>query len=1048
MASRTIKLLVVLGLFALTFSIAGPQVATSPVAAQRGLALPAYRALVQAADQASWADPGRSAPGAHVAALVQLDLPPLAVVGHEWSHARRLEYARQVAAEQRRVAAEVQALGGTVLAGFTHAAAGLAVAVEAAAAPALRDLPGVAAVVQVSDYAVDQGAPGPATATLAGLSALIGADAVRELGNDGAGIDIAIVDSGVDYTHVKLGGSGSLADYQRAACGAAGLAPGQSGCDPSRPPPPDLFPNSKVRGGFDYLGDVWPNPDPRCGALGVCIFFDENPIDLAGHGTSVADIMTGLATQAGGADSGVAPGANLWVYKACNGDAGLCNGVALLRALDAALDLDGSDRGLCTPGVTPGCRAYDPADIINLSVSFSYGQPEDALVLFADIASYYGSLVVASAGNDGDRPFIVGSPAAAAAVLAVAESALPGATGDERIAASASRGPRIADNGAKPDLAAPGAIASARAGSGTEVAPFSGASGSAPVAAGVAALIIQQLERLGVIDANPGLADAPQLPLSLAPLVKSVLMNSGTSLLSADGAGPAPITLQGSGRLNALAAFRGRTLAWDATAMAELLAAEPALQGCTITPLIDLLNYLFFRTPPPCASGYPFGNRLFRAWNAQAGSVSFGYQPVAVPQTLQRQVVVVNYARSPRSYTLGTSLRFAEDIGRGVSLSVSPASLYLPGNSSAVVTVTATIDPQRLRPWTLNGGALGATGSASCPSEQPEIDCPSLTLFEVDGALAIDGGANNRVSVPIHLLPRRVAEVSVSRVLEQRLLLANPAPFTPGLVEPFALVDVSPNTCDRLDDVPCESLDYIVGARPGSGQSPVDLRFVGLRSYSVPGLNASLGLPAAPTGALPDEVVEFALTVYDRPFRASPNVPLRFEVYIDANRDGVSDYVVANADLGGGRDGRNAVFVRAAGTPGPGRSYFFTAADFNTQNWVLPVPAAAVGLRSDQPFNFYVRALDAFFQSDGVPQLWDCSPAPAPTCGATAHTMQTGQLRFRPDARELSVPAGGSALLGFSEDAGGVTGSPAQTGLLLLFRDALPERGSDAVILR
>lgn len=1040
MTSRTFRPVVILSLVTVTFGLLLTRGVSTPAAAQGELSLPAFRALVQATDRASWAEAEALASGARVGALVQLETPPLALVGHTWSHAERQSYLARLRAEQDQVAARVEALGGSVLARFGHAATGLAVAIDAGAVAALRDLPGVEGVVQVKDYAVDQGASDGAALTLAELSTLIGADAVRARRSNGAGVDIALVDSGIDYTHVKLGGSGNPADYRRAACGNAALAPGQSGCDPALNPPADLFPNSKVRGGYDFIGDLWPNPDPRCGAQQVCIFFDANPIDLTGHGTQVADIAAGLPTSPGGADSGVAPGANLWAFKACNGDAGLCNGVALLRALDAALDLDGSDRGLCTPGITPGCLAYDPADIINLSVSFSYGQPEDALTLFADLAGYYGALVVASAGNDGNRPYIVGAPAAADATLAVAESLAPDG-GSERIAPSASRGPRIADNRAKPDLAAPGAILSARAGSGSDLAPFGGSSGAAPVAAGAAALMIQQLERLGLLNPNPGLGDAPNIPLSLAPYVKILLMNYGQSLRAADGSAPAPVTLQGSGRLDALAAFRARTLAWDATELAARLTENPGLRGCTFTPLLDLLNYLFFRILPPCVGSYPFGDPLFRAWNAQTGSVSFGYQPVTTPQTLQRQVAVLNYSMSPRSYTLSTSLRAD---GRGVSLSVSPERVDLPGRSATLVTVTATIDPARLRAWTLEN-----TADATRAAETAGGECEGTAPLEVDGLLVVDGGANNRVHVPIHVVPRRVAQVRVTRQESDRLELANPAPVAVGAVESFALVEISPNQCDTLNPTttPCPSPDYIIGSRPGSGASPVDLSGVGLRSYSVPGLNATLELPPAPPGAIPDEVVEFALTVYDQPFRASPDVPVRFEAHIDANRDGVTDYVLYNA-AADGRNGRNAVFVRTVGSPAPPRSYFFLVADFNTQNYVLPVPAAAIGLRSDRPFNYFILAYDAYFLNRGAPQLWDCSPAPAPTCGATAHTMQTGQLRFRPAVPELTIPPRGSATLPFSADPDGAAGSPSQQGLLLLFRDALPGQGSAAVTLR
>lgn len=1006
---------------------------------------------------AGLARPMAPAAGERLTALVQLELPPLAAVGRAWGHEQRRAHLAQLAAAQDAVGAAVEDRGGQVIARFSHAAAGLAVLIDAAAAAGLSELPGVRAVVRVSDYQAQQGEP-PAAASLAELSALIGADEVRRRGNDGRGVAIALVDTGVDYTHQKLGGPGDPAAYRRAVCGSPDLEPGAPGCANGQgAPPADLFPNLKVRGGYDFLGDRWPSPDPRCGGLIVCALPDPNPVDLSGHGTHAADIAAGLPATPGGADGGVAPGADLWAFKACNGPAGLCEGVALLSALDAALDLDGSDRGACTPGLTPGCRAYDPADVISLSLSFPYGQPEDALALFADVAGYYGSLVVAAAGNDGDRPYIIGSPATASAALAVAESSLPapdpGAPGAtvERIAPDASRGPRINDTALKPDLAAPGAVLSARVGTGTGLAPFGGSSGAAPVAAGAAALVIQELNDKGLLDVGPGLGVGDELRLSLAPLVKAVLMNSAyADLRTADG-GPAPLSLQGAGRISALDSFVARTLAWDGSAMIDLLAGDPALANCSVTPYVDLLNYIFFKIPPPCAAQYPGGDPLFQAWNAQAGSISFGYRPVAVAQRLTRQVVVHNYARSPRSYALSTGLRFADDVGRGVELAVTPTALSLPGGGFEVVTLTMTLSPSALRDWTLNGGSLGAAGSAACASPTPERDCPSLTLFEVDGALIIDGGPRNRVALPIHVLPHRAADVVVSRVSETEVLLENRAAYEQGAVEAFALVDSSPNKCDLVADGVCVDGDYRVGSRPGLGRSPTDIRFVGLRSASVPGLNLEHGFPPAPAGALADELIEFAVTVFDRPYRASPNVPLQFEVHIDADRNGLTDYVVYNADLGGGRDGRSAVFVQDVnpvdGTR-PTRAYRFTDADLNTQSWVLPVPAAAVDLRSDQPFTWYVLAYDAYFLDAGAGPPWDCSPGPATACGSAAHTTQTGALRFRPAVSGLAVPPESAAALPYGEDAGGPAGSPSQIGLLLLHRDALPGQGASEVLIR
>jgi subtilisin family serine protease len=85
----------------------------------------------------------------------------------------------------------------------------------------------------------------------------------------------------------------------------------------------------------------------------------------------------------------------------------------------------------------------DAVDIINLSLGSNYQQPYDDLISqSADAASALGVLIVASAGNGGDKPFITGSPASAQSVLSVAQTQVPSASlqiiavaGGERIPA-------------------------------------------------------------------------------------------------------------------------------------------------------------------------------------------------------------------------------------------------------------------------------------------------------------------------------------------------------------------------------------------------------------------------------------------------------------------------------------------------------------------------------------------------------------------------------------------------------------------------------------
>src|SRR5690606_39309916 len=79
-------------------------------------------------------------------------------------------------------------------------------------------------------------------------------------GSTGAGVTVAVLDTGIDYTHPDLGG---------------GFGPGH-----------------KVVGGYDVVND------------------DPDPMDDHGHGTHVAGIVA-----AGGQLRGVAPAATLPAYK-------------------------------------------------------------------------------------------------------------------------------------------------------------------------------------------------------------------------------------------------------------------------------------------------------------------------------------------------------------------------------------------------------------------------------------------------------------------------------------------------------------------------------------------------------------------------------------------------------------------------------------------------------------------------------------------------------------------------------------------------------------
>ena len=77
----------------------------------------------------------------------------------------------------------------------------------------------------------------------------IGATTVRNEGFDGTGVTVAVLDTGIDYTHKNLGGPGTAAADQAAYGGDTN--------DPKNTTRDGLFPTARVVGGFDLVGETW-----------------------------------------------------------------------------------------------------------------------------------------------------------------------------------------------------------------------------------------------------------------------------------------------------------------------------------------------------------------------------------------------------------------------------------------------------------------------------------------------------------------------------------------------------------------------------------------------------------------------------------------------------------------------------------------------------------------------------------------------------------------------------------------------------------------------
>ena len=191
----------------------------------------------------------------------------------------------------------------------------------------------------------------------------IGGSDVQAMGATGQGITVAVLDSGIDYTHAALGGPGTKLAYENAYGTKLKHEKNTKINDAYKGQ--KLYPTAKVIGGYDFVGELWvggadspplaPDPDPiPCGPGAITEVCDGS------HGSHVADIIAGA--------KGVAPDATLLAVKVCSSISTACSGVALIQGMDFALDPNGD-----------GSTA-DAADIINMSLGSPYGPaPDDDL---------------------------------------------------------------------------------------------------------------------------------------------------------------------------------------------------------------------------------------------------------------------------------------------------------------------------------------------------------------------------------------------------------------------------------------------------------------------------------------------------------------------------------------------------------------------------------------------------------------------------------------------------------------------------------------------
>ncbi len=349
---------------------------------------PSIRMAPLAEDQAPSAKQGE------VEVFVRLDAPSIAAYNINEILAGRAtpdasmqkSHAADIGADQDQVSFQLEALGARELSRLRAGDNGFRIRIDASQLESIRSIVGVSQVAPVTIHTPD----------LARSVPWIGADVIQNIGVDGTDVTIAVIDTGIDYTHANFGGSGDTADYISNDPNVI-----ESGS----------FPTGKVTGGFDFAGAVY-----DAGSSDPAVYTpvpDYDPLDGSGHGSHVGGIAAGLGVT-GTIGSGVAPGASILALKVFGDNGGSTSLTS--DAIEYALDPNGDG------------DISDHVDVINMSLGSGFGNPKDPSAVAADNASKLGIIVVASAGNSGAVPYITGSPGVAKNAISVASTLSGGET--------------------------------------------------------------------------------------------------------------------------------------------------------------------------------------------------------------------------------------------------------------------------------------------------------------------------------------------------------------------------------------------------------------------------------------------------------------------------------------------------------------------------------------------------------------------------------------------------------------------------------------------
>lgn len=959
---------------------AGLMVMVAPTLAQAAPSPDAsrFQTTEATAKLASEFKPGAANPDATVHVIVELKADPVAVVESKrgtLTKAQKTQLRSSLKASQSAVVKAVQAKGGKVESQMQSAINGVKVKIARKDVAALAALPEVKAVHTVKTYTLDNAVSVP----------YLGAPEVwQSSGKTGKGVKVAILDTGIDYTHADFGGPGTKAAYEEAHATETDEA------DPS------LFgPNApRIKGGIDLVGDDYDANDPNSVPVP-----DPNPLDCQGHGSHVAGTTAGGGVTADGKTytgpynsstskkawtigPGVAPQADLYAVRVfgCGGSTNV-----VTEAIDWAVAND--------------------MDVINMSLGSSFGRGDDADSIASSNAAAAGVVVVASAGNSGPNPYIVGSPSAGAGVISVAATDSTSTFPGVKLSVAGKTLSAINANGATIPAGSfnvvivkddPATAVNETEGCTPEAFTKSGVSADASAPTQVAVIVRGTCARVSkAIYGQDAGADA----VIMVNNSEDLPPYEGPITENADTGDPANVTIPFLGVKKSdgptLTAADSQALTMVAAQIdnpgyrkAASFTSGGAVSGSSaLKPSVSAPGVSIQSAGVGSGNGYATmsGTSMAAPHVAGVAALAVEAHPTWSGQEISSALVSTADKSKLDDYRLTLEGNGQVDIKQLVNTSVfATGDAYSVNGKTAnepslsfgfaefsktwsqTKTVTLTNKGKTPRTFTLKNEATKQSKAATVTFSKKAVTVPagssatvnvtlsvkasdipsSLTsafsFWEVSGQVVATSGSD-ALAVPYLLVPRSTSDVSATATSKVTSTTTNIGVSVKNSGTVYGSADFyTLGLTDKEGDV-TDSL-YSGG---------LDLRAAGVQSF-VDGN---------------DQLMVFAVNSWSRYSNAASN---EYDVVIDTNRNGKPDVIVFSADSGlvraGDVNGQSEVFIYDLATGALGSTGFYAQAPTDSSTVLLPVYASDLGLtKGSGSFKYSVQSYSVIDStSDGI----------------------------------------------------------------------------------